>query len=145
METTVSVGTDHHQWALDTALAIRERRFDGIDWERVAEELHSLGISEESQLESRLTQLIYHLLKWDHQPQRRSRSWDRSIKDQRSRILRLLKKEPSLKAYLRDTDAVENAYKDVLPLAIAEKLPDEIIDQFPDSCPYTLQQLLPEL
>jgi hypothetical protein len=145
METTVSVSTDDHQWALETAVAIRERRFDAIDWDRVAEELHSLGISEESQLESRLAQLMYHLLKWDHQPERRTRSWERSIKDQRSRIMLLLKRQPSLKAYLRDTDALTSAYSDVLPLAVGEKLPDDVIDQFPDSCPYTLEQLLPEL
>ena len=37
----VLVETDFHQWALDTADAIQKRQFTHIDWDRVAEEIHS--------------------------------------------------------------------------------------------------------
>ena len=41
---------DFYTWALETARAIRERRFAGIDWEAVAEELEDMGRSEASWL-----------------------------------------------------------------------------------------------
>ena len=145
METTVSVATDHHRWALDTAQAIRERRFDAVDWERVAEELHSLGRAEENQLESRLTRLMYYLLKMEHQPERRTRSWERSIREQRRRLMMLLRKEPSLKQLLCDGETLGAAYGDVFAEATRENLPDQVIDLFPETCPFTPEQLLPEL
>jgi uncharacterized protein DUF29 len=45
---------DFYTWALETACAIRERRFAGIDCEAVAEELEDMGRSEAKALESQL-------------------------------------------------------------------------------------------
>ena len=145
METTAPVSTDIHQWLLETSAAIREQRFSGIDWERVAEELHSLGISEESQLESRLAQLIYHLLKCEFQPERRSRSWDLSIRAQRNSIYRLLRKQPSLKSSLAIEEFLESAYEEAVAESAKENLPDSVVVRFPETCPYTVAMLLPDL
>ena len=63
MEIAPSITTDLHQWALDTAQALKEHRFADIDWDKVAEEIKSLAGSEERALTSHLAQLMYHLLK----------------------------------------------------------------------------------
>jgi hypothetical protein len=136
---------DFAQWAFDTARAIRERRFDGIDWDNVAEEIESLGNSERRELVSRLSQLIYHLLKMEHQPERITRSWERSVRLQRQRIYRVLKRQPSLRSYLEDPEALSDAYGDVAPLAATENLPDAVFDRFPEECPYTIEMLLPDI
>lgn len=131
-----SVETDFHQWALDTAEALRKRNFTGLDWEKIAEEIESLGISQETQLASRCSQLMYHLLKVQHQPERHSRSWDRSIRDQRSRIKSLLRHQPSLKAVLADPAFWTDAYKDVVTLGIKDNVPDDVLNRFPQDCPF---------
>ncbi|MEC4817035.1 MAG: DUF29 family protein [Scytonema sp. PMC 1069.18] len=41
--------------------------------------------------------LFSHLLKWQYQPERRSKSWERTIREQRKRISLLLDDSPSLK------------------------------------------------
>jgi hypothetical protein len=70
MPITAPATTDFHEWAFDTAQAIREWRFEEIDWDRVAEEIHELGLSQEHALESHLALIVYHLLNIQHQPQR---------------------------------------------------------------------------
>jgi len=47
-------------------------------------------------LASRLVVLVMHLLKWDYQPTRRSPSWQRTIREQRRQLARLLTAHPSL-------------------------------------------------
>ncbi len=42
-----------------------------------------MGREQFNKLESALRVLLTHMLKWDHQPEKRSRSWSLSIRDQR--------------------------------------------------------------
>ena len=144
MPSTV-LATDYHQWALDTAEAIRKRDFAAIDWEKVAEEIESLAGSEERALESHLAQLIYHLLKIEFQPERHGRSWDLSVKSQRMEISSLLRKQPSLKRYIQDPEVLGRAYTNALGEFGRENLPDEVVVRFPETCPYNIESLLPEL
>ena len=46
-----------------------------------------------------------HLLKWDYQPDKRSKSWRVTIRKQRREILQLLRENPSLKPYLAEAIA----------------------------------------
>ena len=43
-----------------------------------------MGEEQYDKLESALRVLMLHLLKWDHQPDRRSRSWTASVREQRT-------------------------------------------------------------
>lgn len=43
-----------------------------------------------------------HLLKWDHQPERRTRSWALTIQDAQVKVARLLNENPSLKGALSE-------------------------------------------
>lgn len=80
------------------AQLLREGRLAEIDCEYVAEELEDMGAAKERELESRLGVLMAHLLKWIFQPERRGNSWIATIKEQRQRVVRLLRKNPSLKS-----------------------------------------------
>ncbi len=70
---------DFHAWAMRNAELIRQGRLADIDGEHVAEELESMGKSQQRALGSRLTVLLAHLLKWRHQPGGRGASWRNTI------------------------------------------------------------------
>lgn len=88
---------DFYAWTQEQAKFIKEKAFDKLDVVHLFDEVESMGISEERSLESRLEILLMHLLKWKYQPGKISNSWKYTIKEQRIRIHRLLKKMPSLK------------------------------------------------
>ena len=58
-----------------------------LDLENIAEELEGMARSDKRQLVNRFAVLLAHLLKWQFQSQLRSKSWERTIKEQRKRIL----------------------------------------------------------
>ncbi len=96
-----------------------------------------MGGSKERELETRLGVLLAHLLKWQYQPDRRGRSWQLTVKEQRRRVERLLKKNPSLKP--RFIAIVADAYGDARIIAAREIDCDDAI--FPDDCPFTIEQI----
>jgi hypothetical protein len=94
--------TDYHQWAIDTAKALRDGRFSEIDIEAAAEEIEDLARSQRRALRSALVQLFLHLLKTRYQPDLAGRSWEISIEKQRVEIADLLDENPSLRRYVVD-------------------------------------------
>ena len=89
------------------------------------------------EVESRLTVLIAHALKWVHQPDCRSGSWRGTIIEQRQELEGLVSR-----GVLRNhAEAVlADVYRKAIDRAAAESgLP---VDTFPVVCPYTLDQLL---
>jgi hypothetical protein len=113
-----SYDSDFYSWAMEQAELVRSRRFDEIDWVRVAEEIEALGGSEYDALESALRVLLTHLLKWEHQPGFRSRSWFNSIREQHRQYRRRLDRNPGLKSRLEEIRA--EAYRQALVQAQAE-------------------------
>lgn len=129
---------DFHRWTVEQGRLLRERRFDLVDWENVAEEIETLGRSEKREIESRLAVAILHLLKWQFQPGKRKGGWDASIRLQRSRLKKLLRENPSLKAF--PAAAMPDAYAEARVKA-AEETGLEF-EAFPESCPYSVEQVL---
>lgn len=127
--------TDFYAWTQQQANLLRNRETHQIDWQNLAEEIEGMGRSEKRQLESRLEVLIMHLLKWQFQPNLRSRSWQLTIKEQRLRLEKLLQENPSLKSSL--TDIVDKVY----PLAMISAEKETGLSSFPDTCPYELTDL----
>ncbi|MGE3918522.1 MAG: DUF29 domain-containing protein [Hyphomicrobiaceae bacterium] len=129
--------TDFYVWCNEQARLVRERRFDELDIENVAEELETMGRSDKRQIESRLEVLVTHLLKWKYQPGARKPGWMSTISEQRRRIARLIDESPSLKAYPKSV---------VLDLYTAARLEasETGIDftLFPEECPFTSDQIL---
>lgn len=98
--------TDFAEWALRNADLLRTGRLSEADMENIAEEIESLGRSQLHELESRLTQIIEHMLKLTLAPEdlreRNARGWRASIERQRGEIRKLLKTSPSLRRRLND-------------------------------------------
>ena len=129
---------DFFEWTARNAELLRAGRFAEADLEHIAEEIEDMGKSERRELESRLSVLLNHLLKWRFQPNRRGRSWQATIRIQRTELLRLLADMPSLRPDLREQ--LPQVYPTAVERAIAEtELPDEA---FPPACPFSLDQIL---
>jgi hypothetical protein len=73
-----------------------------------------------------------HMLKWDHQPEKRSRSWEATILEQRDRVEEQLQDNFSLKARL--SEATSRGYRRARLRASGETGMDR--DRFPEVCPY---------
>jgi hypothetical protein len=129
---------DIHAWAKEQAGLLRAGRFDRLDAENLAEEIADVGEREYDKLESALRVLLPHMLKWDHQPERRSRSWESTIREQRRRVGRQLRKNPSLQSRL--AEALDEAYPDARDRASAET--DMDVETFPEACPYDWDAIL---
>lgn len=129
---------DFYQWALEQAHYIKTKAFDKLDTEHLFEEVESMGASEVRELESRFEILLMHLLKWKYQPNLQSKSWKLTIKEQRHRIEKRLKKMPSLQSQL-ETIFLES-YEDAIFSAAKETGLDE--NTFPQQCEWSLKLVL---
>lgn len=134
----VGYDDDLYSWALQQARLIREGADVGLDRENVAEELESLAKREASKLESALSVLLMHMLKWDYQPDRITRSWENSIETQRDRYQDVLADNPGLKS--RRGAILTKAYRDAARMASSQTgIPR---DELPSTCPYTMDDIL---
>lgn len=129
---------DFALWSAEQAALLRAGRFDRVDLENVAEEIESLGRSDKHQIKSRLQVLLMHLLKWQRQPDNRSRSWASTIRDQREAILDLIEESPSLAPY--PASILAQCYPRARLKASEETT--IYLDLFPETCPYTIDQIL---
>jgi hypothetical protein len=129
---------DFYSWLMEQARHIREGRWNLVDRENVAEEIESLGREQFNKLASALRVLVLHMLKWDHQPAGRSRSWAVSIANQRIAIEDVLDDNPGLRP--RIPEAMARAYRQARILAARETgLPEET---FPAECPYSWDEII---
>jgi hypothetical protein len=132
--------TDFYSWAKHNAELLRSGRVAEADWAQIAEELDEMSGSRESELENRLGVLLAHLLKWVYQSSHRGNSWINTIKEQRRRARRVLKRNPGLKSCL--AEVFENAYGDARLMASRETGLNE--KTFPNAPPFTIEQTLDE-
>ena len=129
---------DFYAWANEQAALLRAGRLSTADIAHIPEEIESMGRSEKRELTSRLAVLLAHLLKWRFQPERRGRSWQATIREQRSEVADLLADNPSLGARL--DELLPNAYGKAVQIAIRET--DLAEETFPAICPWTFEQAM---
>jgi uncharacterized protein YeeX (DUF496 family) len=136
--TNATYEQDYYTWLIKSAELIRQGKFSEVDIENVAEELEGMARSDKRQLVNRFAVLLSHLLKWKYQPERRSKNWERTIKEQRKRILLLLKESPSLK------HGIEEKLSDAYEIAVLSAASETNIDEsaFPESCEYSIEEIL---
>jgi hypothetical protein len=127
-------------WANEQAALLRAGHFSSLDIEHLAEEIEDVGKSEQRELLNRMAVLLAHLLKWQYQPERRGSSWETTIHTQRNSIDRRLRKTPSLKAILNDSDWWADTWDDALALASQET--GYSYKAFPDHCPWMISDIL---
>lgn len=129
---------DLYSWAVEQAALLRAGRIAEADVLNIAEEIDDVGNEQYDKLESALRVILLHLLKWDHQPERRSRSWRGSIRAQRHNVQKVLRKNPGLKARL--DEAVAEGYAGARIAAADETgLEDDV---FPADCSYSLEDIM---
>src|SRR5687767_190440 len=119
---------DLYAWSQEQARLLRAGRFAEIDAENIAEEILDVGRTEYRVLQSALRVLLTHMLKWDFQPNKRTRSWQATIAVQRGHALEQLTENPSLTS--RREEAVAKAYRDARQLASGET--DLPLERFPE-------------
>jgi hypothetical protein len=129
---------DFYSWLMEQARLLREGRFDALDRENLGEEIESLGREQFNKLEGALRVLLTHILKWDNQPRRRSRSWVLSIEAQRIEVENLLSDNPGLKPRL--PEAIARGYRRARVEAARETGHEK--STFPQTCPYSFNELM---
>ena len=131
---------DFYEWTVRNAELLRSGRISEADLEHIADEVEAMGRRERRELLSRLAVLIAYLLKWQVQPERRSRSWTLTINVQRRELKKLLAEMPSLRRFLEKR--LSDAYEEAVMIAAAEtNLPPEA---FTNTCGYEVEALLDE-
>jgi Domain of unknown function DUF29 len=128
---------DEHLWLEKTVQLLKEKRFNDLDLENLIEELDSLGKRDKAKVASLLEQIIRHLLLCQYWEEEKDciNHWEAEIINFRSQIQRLL--TTNLKHHL------ENELPLIYQSAIRfiRKKTNNIVN-FPDTCPYSLEQIL---
>ena len=104
---TTNYETDVVAWANEQAKLIRAGQLDQLDLTHIAEEIEDVGKSEQRELASRMAVLLAHLLKWEYQPSRRSKSWQFTLTTQRKEVAYVLAEAPSLRGKFDDAKWLE--------------------------------------
>jgi hypothetical protein len=128
---------DETAWLETMADLIRQGRLTDLDYAHLQEYLEDMAARDRREVKSRLTRLLCHFLKWDHQPDQRTRSWSVTIAVQ-SREL----------ADLAQRGVLRNHAEAILAAAYADAVREAALETglpratFPAVCPHTLEQLL---
>ena len=132
---------DFNLWLVEQVEHLRQGRVSELDVENLAEEVESIGRSDKREIYNRLTVLMTHLLKVQFQPEKRTRSWRSTIREQRRQLRLVFQDSPSLEKTYALT-IFDAAYEDARRDASEETRLD--LETFPLSCPYSLEQVLDE-
>ena len=130
---------DETAWLETMAQLVAERRFEELDVDNLSEYLQDMALRDKREVFSRLTVLLIHLLKWEHEVDRRSNSWRATILHQRGELRDLLESR-TLRNY--GEEALEKAYKRAVKEAAVETGIEE--SAFPAVCPWPLEEIVSE-
>jgi hypothetical protein len=126
---------DFALWLSEQAALLRERKFELLDIDNLAEEVDCIGGSLHRELKSRLTVLLAHLLKCRFQPEHRSSSWLATLDEQRHEIELLIEQSPSLQRHV--ATYADQVYQRAVRRAVLENhLPVSTfppVNQFPEA------------
>ena len=141
MENTVNLyDRDFFAWTQAQANFIKHKEFDKLDLINLQEEVESMGKRERRELANRLEVLLMHLLKWKYQYEEQSKSWIRTIREQRHQILMVIEDNPSLKLELSNYLVKSYSYARIN----AHNETGIFLKSFPEQCEWTLEQILNE-
>lgn len=128
---------DETAWLDAMADLLGAGAYSELDFASLREYLTDMAKRDRREVESRLVVLVTHVLKWVHQPDQRSRSWQGSIVEQRQELRRL-----AGRGVLRShaESVLAEAYQEAVERATVETgLPPEA---FPAECAYSVDELL---
>jgi hypothetical protein len=128
---------DETAWLEAMAALIDQGKLDELDYPHLKEYLTDMARRDRREVQSRLVVLVAHLLKWTHQPERRSGSWRATIIAQQQELV----EDASSGALRNHAEAIlSKAYSQAVKQAAAEM--DVAAESLPADCPYTVEQLL---
>jgi hypothetical protein len=131
--------SDETAWLEQMAALAAESDTASMDLHNLSEYLWDMARRDKREVLHRLVVLLVHLLKWEQQPDHRSRSWELTIQEQREELQDLLES-----GVLRNfaVQELSKAYQKALRRAAVDTGMAE--DTFPVDCPYTLDQAVGE-
>lgn len=129
---------DWLRWIDAQIRLLSEKRFSELDLENLVEELDGMKKQYAHELDSRLTVLIMHLLKCEHQDDHPKNKWHSTLIEQRRRLSLLLSSSPGMRP--RVLKFSQDCYADARRRAALETGLD--INIFPPRLPYSVVQLL---
>jgi hypothetical protein len=128
---------DETAWLEVMSTLAAEGRYAEMDHLHLSEYLADMAKRDRREVSSRLIVLLTHLLKWEHQPGKKSASWLATILEQRQELRNLL---DSRTLYNHAAAVLPDAYVDACKRAAAEtSLPRAA---FPAKCSWDLARLL---
>jgi hypothetical protein len=130
---------DETAWLEEMSRLVAERRFRDLDTKHLSELLSDMAKRDKREVQSRLAVLLTHLLKWEYQARKRSKSWKATILEQRHELADLLE-SATLLSYPHDV--LLKAYRRAVRRAALESGLRE--GTFPDECPFTVDHVLAE-
>jgi len=128
---------DFAQWAQGQARALRERRYNDLDREILANELERMVSRERAEVNQRLEALTVQLLMWIVQPAARTPGFQAAILEQRNSVDRVLEFSPSLRPAVEST--LSRTYAGALDTVEHAGIPRNM---FPREPVFSLDQLL---
>jgi hypothetical protein len=128
---------DETAWLERMAALAAENETAAMDLPHLCEYLTDMARRDKREVLQRLSTLLVHLLKWEHQSEKRSRSWELTIQEQREELAELLE-SATLRNYAEQE--LGKAYQKAVRRAVVETKLDR--DAFPTDCSFTLDELL---
>ena len=131
---------DYYLWLEETIKQLKTRQLANLDYDNLIEELEDLGNERKNAVKSLLEQVMRHLLLleyWSEESERNFYHWQGEILGFRHQL------EDKLTTNLRNYLAEEmtTIYKRALKQV---KIKTKYKVDFPEECPYSLEQLLDE-
>jgi hypothetical protein len=128
---------DETAWLEAMAELARRGETAALDLDNLAEYLTDMAQRDRREVKSRLVVLLAHLLKWEFQPEKRTRSWKSTVVAQRQELA-----DFAAQGVLRThaERVLPDAYGDAVERAAADT--GLTPSTFPAECPYTFDSLL---
>jgi hypothetical protein len=127
-------------WAFEQARFLRERRFDLLDIEHLADEIEDIAKAELRELTKQMSVLLAYLLKWYYLPAERTGSRSAVTEAQRLGIADILDDSPSLRAKIDEPRTFQLIWAD----ALAQATTENGHDSYPPECPWAIDDVLSE-
>src|SRR5438132_14024820 len=139
LDLSVLYEQDETAWLEAMSALAASGRFAEMDYRHLSEYLADMARRDRREVFSRLVVLLAHLLKWEHQPDRRGGSWRATIREQRRELRQLLES-----GTLRNHAAavLADAYAEARLQAADEAELD--LGVFPTENPWGLDEILGE-
>jgi len=128
---------DETAWLDEMVRLIDQGRRDELDYPHLSEFLSDMAKRDRREVNSRLTRLLAHVLKWVYQPAKRTKSWSTTILVQQDALQDILSSR-----VLRNH--AESILQAMFPRAVKQAVAETGLapNAFPGACPFTLDQLL---